>query len=483
MKEVIIEPSVALLDSMRSVGYSLEAAVADLIDNSIDASARHIQIDVDVVEGRHVAVIDDGHGMTDAQAQEALRLAGVVNDDGARRLGRFGLGLKTASLSQARSLTVISQKDGAAVAYRWDIDHVRKSGSWNLLALEASEWSDLPFAPHLLELDSGTLIVWEKLDLLLGDTEEPGAFLAATIEPLAQHLGLTYHRYLERGHSVFQVVLNGRSVQAVDPFLRSNPKTQFTPTETIQVGENTVSFAAYTLPHQSGLSKSEKDRADLGEGMRESQGFYIYRNKRLISRGHWFGLAKMGELTKLTRIQVDIPRELDSLWQLDIKKSRTEPPASFKSYLKKMMDPILTRGKRVHAFRGRKESSGPTVHVWDKVKDRSGFRYEINLENPLVQAALLRLDSSQAETILGLFETISAQYPVLDVYNEMAGNVAPIQKVVDSRSVLQRLELLKRSEVLQGTADEVHSVLKHAEPFDSINDLKELIERVWSANE
>ena len=483
MKEVVVEPSVALIESMRSVGYSLEAAVADLIDNSLDAEATSVEIDIDVVEGLRIAFFDNGHGMSQAKAKEALRLAGTVDEDRPGRLGRFGLGLKTASLSQGRSLSVISRRDGSTTAYRWDLDHIRSTGTWSLLELDPSEWADVPFHAEMLGSANATLIIWEKLDLLLGDAEEPGPFLASTIEPLLRHVGMTYHRLLERPKDGFRVAINGRPVEAIDPFLKSNPKTQYTPTETIEIGADTVSFTAYTLPHPSGLRKGERGRHDLGEGMRDFQGFYIYRNKRLISRGHWFGLARMGELTKLTRIQVDIPRELDSLWQLDIKKSSTQPPASFKAHLKRMMDPILNKGRRVHAFRGRRESSDSAIHLWDKVKDRTGFRYQVNTENPLVQAVLSKLDSAQATQIIELFDTIASQYPVLDVYNEMASNSAPMVPRFDNEGLKDKLLMLKRAEILGPDRKAAHDFLKNVEPFDQAENLAELIGHVWGADD
>lgn len=483
MKEVVLEPSVALLESMRSVGYSLEAAVADLIDNSLDADATSVEIDIDVVEGQRIAFLDNGNGMTQAKAKEALRLAGTVDDDRPERLGRFGLGLKTASISQGRSLSVISRHNGSTIAYRWDLDHVKNTGSWSLLELEESDWSEVPFHAEMLGSANATLIVWENLDLLLGDAEEPGPFLASTIEPLLRHIGLTYHRLLEPGKDGLRIAINGQPVEAIDPFLKSNPRTQYTPTETIEIGADTVSFTAYTLPHQSGLRQSERGRHDLGEAMRDFQGFYIYRNKRLISKGHWFGLTRMGELTKLTRIQVDIPRELDSLWQLDVKKSSTQPPASFKAHLKNMMDPILNKGRRVHTFRGRRESSDTFIHLWDKVKDRTGFRYEINTENPLVQAALLKLDSTQASQIVGLFDTIASQYPVLDVYNEMASNTAPMVSKSDNAGLTDKLLMLKQADILGADRGAAHSFLKNVEPFNQAENLVELIEQVWGTDE
>jgi len=475
----VVEPSVDLLESMRSVGYSAEAAIADIIDNSIDANARKIQIDLDVVNGDYIAVLDDGEGMDQVSAKEALRLAGTAHGHEGQRLGRFGLGLKTASLSQARCLTVVSVKNSVITALRWDIDHVKQTGSWTLLVLDAADINELPMVPELRKLENGTLIVWNKLDLLLGDAKNPGEFLAMSINEMTRHIGLTFHRYLSRRNNKLSITINKVEVKSIDPFLSENPKTQRTPREALIVGGHEVFFEAFTLPHQSGLSAEERSRIDLGEGMRDAQGFYIYRNERLISKGHWFGLASLSELTKLTRIQVDIPRNLDSLWQLDIKKSRIEPPASFKNHLRKMMEPILKKGKRVHSFRGRSESSAEVVHVWNKVKDRSGFRYEINVENSVVKATLMGLEPSQAESIVSLFGTIASQYPHLDVYNEIAGNAAPAIEVVDDALAIEKLKAMKDAGLFEAGPDSVYAILSMTEPFDNLDNLRDLIDQLW----
>ena len=483
MEQIVIEPSVNLLESMRSVGYSMEAALADVIDNSIDADATKVEIDFDVIDGDYIAILDNGNGMSKATAIEALRLAGTANSHQTKHLGRFGLGLKTASLSQARSLTVVSKKESSVVALRWDIDLVRESKTWNLQVLNENEFQTLPLFESLDFLESGTLVIWSKLDLLIGDSLEPGKFLAEKILPVTEHLGLTFHRFLDRPKNKITILLNGHKIPAIDPFLTSNPKTQQSPLEVIEIGDQKVSFKAYTLPHASGLSNMERNRSDLGEGMRESQGFYIYRNKRLISRGHWFGLARMTELTKQTRVLVDIPRELDSLWQLDIKKSRTEPPASFKAHLKKLIDPLLAKGKRLHTFRGRKEGNNEIIHIWDKVRERDGFRYEINLENPVIKATLSSLSTSQAEDVSSLLETIAEQFPHLDAYQEMAGNMTPIREVPTKEEISTKLVSLHESGVLGSEPEKVFLLLKNSEPFNQVEELSNLIQKVWGNND
>jgi hypothetical protein len=479
LEELLVEPSVDLLASLRSVGYSTQSAVADIIDNSLDANATKVDIDVDVVGGAYIAILDNGDGMNSAKAEEALRLGGTAGDERPGRLGRFGLGLKTASLSQARVVTVVSKRAGETTALRWDLDYVAKARSWALLKLDQSEVDLLPLAGKLQEQPQGTLVIWSNLDLLLGDARDPSVALSAEITGLLSHIGLTYHRYLARPTKQIAITLNGVAVVPIDPFLTSNPKTQFTPQESLSVGSSEVRFRAFTLPHFSNLTASERRRNDLAEGMRLEQGFYIYRNERLISKGHWFGLASMSELNKLTRIQVDVPRDLDHLWQLDIKKSRTEPPASFKVHLKKMMDPILTKGKRVNSFRGRTEKSAEVVHVWDKVRDRDGFRYEVNVDNPVVRATLAKLETGQAESVLSLLGLIADHYPYLDLYNEIAGNVSPAFSTPDEQLLLEKLVALKAAGIFSEQGTEVFQLLKSTEPFLGIENLEELIDRVW----
>jgi hypothetical protein len=420
--------------------------------------------------------------MSRKEAIEALRLAGTANSEGDSRLGRFGLGLKTASLSQGKKLSVLTKQNDMTTCLSWDIDYVKKTKSWSLQEVSVDEYEKLPLWENFKQLSSGTLVVLEKLDAIIGDSEEPGQYLAEKISSLASHLGLTFHRFLLANKSRLYLSINGAQVMGIDPFLTSNSQTQISPIEKVPIGESFVKFRSYTLPHPSGLSLEEKKRYDLSDGMRESQGFYVYRNNRLISKGHWFGLARMNEITKQTRIEVDIPREVDSLWQLDIKKSRTEPPASFKNLLRRMINPLLERGRRLHTFRGRKESSDQISHIWNKIKLHEGFKYEINLDNPVIRATLSSLDSAQAEQMAQLFETIANNYPFLDVYQEMAANNQPSAEDASEEEIISKLIKLRMAEIFNGSATDVTQQLKLTEPFSSVNNLEELVHNVWEPN-
>lgn len=478
MESEVVPPSVDLLESMRSIGYSLDAALADLIDNSITAQARNVTIDADVVDGEFMAILDDGSGMTASVAREALRLAGSVRNREATDLGRFGLGLKTASLSQARCLTVVSKQNGIYTALRWDIDFVRDSGQWLLNVLDEASLPALPLWDELSAQDSGTLILWTELDLLLGDTETPGEYISELIKDTARSLALTFHRFLSDRRQRLKIAINGVDIEPLDPFLSSNPKTQRSAPENLLVGESIVTVEAFTLPHPSSLSPQERRRPDLGDEMRKSQGFYIYRNRRLISYGSWFGLARNSELSKQTRIKVDIPSSLDSLWHLDIRKSRAEPPQSFKLRLRQLIGPILERGHRVHTFRGRRERTD-VEYVWSKLKTRVGFGYEINFDHQLVKSVLSGLDTKDAERVAELLQTVGSTFPMMDAYTEMASNVPNIKASPDQTTIVSKLRMIYQSGLFDTEPKAVVSQLAGVEPFNTIDGLESLVQQVW----
>lgn len=478
MDPEILQPGVNLLESMRSVGYSLEASIADLVDNSITAKAHQVVVDADVVDGKYLAILDDGSGMTPDGAREALRLAGTVEERKDSDLGRFGLGLKTASLSQARCLTLITKRAGIVTALRWDIDFVRESGQWLLIVLDESDLSELPLWAEFNAQPKGTLVIWHHLDLLLGDATSPGPFLAERLGGVRTYLELVFHRFLADRRDPLSITVNGLTLRPTDPFLSGNPKTQRSTPETLLIGGEEVRVEGYTLPHPSALTPAERKRPDLGEGMRDAQGFYVYRNRRLISHGHWYGLARMSELSKQTRIQVDVPRTLDALWQLDIKKSRAEPPQSFKARLRQLIDPMLNRGRRVHSFRGRRETT-EVAHVWSKLKTRDGFGYEVNLESPLVEAVLSRLGTDDAERVVGLLQTIASTFPLMDAYVEVASNVPSITPQPEREAVIASLQNIRQSDLFSADPGIAVTQLAGVEPFNSFDNLSTLVDLVW----
>ncbi len=189
----------ALIESLRDVGYSLQTAVADVIDNSLTAEAECIELLCNTdSENPEMGILDDGRGMSEEELLEAMR-PGTKSPLEARAssdLGRFGLGLKTASFSQCRRLTVVTRKDGLAACAVWDLDTVAEEDDW--LAEFPEDLSIVPWVERLA--DTGTLVVWQKLDRLLEDSSRAGQQdMMRQIDEAASHIGFVFHRFLSGG--------------------------------------------------------------------------------------------------------------------------------------------------------------------------------------------------------------------------------------------------------------------------------------------
>lgn len=289
--EVIPDP-ISLIESMRAVGYSVEAAIADLVDNSISARADLVEIKYDASDDPFVAILDNGWGMAPDELTNAMR-HGSGNPTDAREpddLGRFGLGLKTASLSQCRKLTVVSRKGDVTSARRWDLDVVQQSGRWLVVVPEIKELETLPMFSRLQAQDSGTLVVWQDLDRLTAGAFDPQSEMTTKLSSLYEHLALVFHRFTQKEEGIGPVTMmvNGQQIPPRDPFLRSNNFRQPLEGQMIRHERGDVRVLPFILPPVSHLSPDEISLAGGKEGLRGTQGFYIYRNRRLVIWGTWF---------------------------------------------------------------------------------------------------------------------------------------------------------------------------------------------------
>lgn len=425
MKHVLLPPfAPVLLESMRAVGYDPAAAVADILDNSITAGARRIQIRFDPGPTTALAICDDGTGMTLGELNDAMRHGSRSPNDTreAKDLGRFGLGLKTASMSQCRRLTVITRRNGVTSAMVWDLDDVAEAKDWTAGVLEDHEIGLTPFFTELLAPQStGTLVVWEKLDRLAADNPDDGSVLSDRMGRVGDHLAVVFHRFLS-DKPPLRIEINGSPVEGVDPFLEDSGSVAGPP-ESFYVEDHRVALRAFTLPHISRLTKAHIDRAGGEDGLRRLQGFYVYRERRLIVWGTWFRLARQEELTKLTRVRVDVPNSLDHLWSLDIKKSTAAPPAAIRQRLKDLVPKLAQQSRHTNAFRGRVSNSTKFVPLWNRVEDRDGgIHYAVNAEHQAVST----FRDSLPEEVVGAFGTLlralAAAFPVEALYNDRAND-------------------------------------------------------------
>ena len=414
-----------LMESTRAIGYSIEAAIADVIDNSIAAKASRVDIDFFPIGESYISILDDGFGMTREELITAMQYGSrnPLEERAADDLGRYGLGMKTASLSQCRILTVLTKKDGVYSGAQWNLNHIQKTESWSLLLIQVEEAKDYPSFNKLNSYDNGTLIIWQDLDkFAVGETDMAEAF-SRKMGLIREHLSLVFHRYLsgEVGLKKLEIKMNGEGVDPQDPFL-SKKSTQLMDAETIIVRGQKVRVTPYILPHTSKLMQKELKALGGKDGLRKNQGFYVYRNKRLLVWGSWFRLMRQGDLSKLARVQVDIPNSLDDLWTLDIKKSTATPPEEVRKNLAIIVEKISEGSKRTWTYRGKKETNDNIVHVWNRMISRDGgVYYEINADHPMVNAILAGHPEMrpQIETML---KQISLSLPLNSLYIDLTND-------------------------------------------------------------
>jgi len=468
MRSVISEPrAAALIESTRSIGYSFESAVADIIDNSISASAKSIFIQSDPSDDPSVAILDDGMGLGPSALEEAMRYG---SDPNAVRnvtdLGRFGLGMKTASLSQCRKLTVISSADGKISACRWDLDKVIETNKWTLLILDESDIVDMPLFGDLKKQGKGTLVVWESLDRGRDKSKDPQKAIIDDIERCKTHLSMTFHRFMEsevRTNKV-SIYVNRVKLEPADPFLSTHVTTKALPEEIIKTESGMIRIAPFILPPESKLTP--EDIKKLGGLDPKMQGFYVYRNKRLIVSGTWFRLTKTLELRKLVRVRVDIPNTLDFMWDIDIKKSNATIPVQFRDQFTKALSRVVENGEKRTRYKGRKANDEKTF-VWDKIIERESTMYRLNREHPVIKRALSSPNSVETEEMLTLIES---SVPFRDIYITIADDKD--NKVTAGKQ--NEDELLNLAIRLIASGDSIESVI-NTEPF---SEYPSIIEKV-----
>ncbi|MBF0340326.1 MAG: ATP-binding protein [Magnetococcales bacterium] len=417
-----------MIEALRGLGYSTATAIADIIDNSIAAGARMVDLRFDWRgPDSRILILDDGCGMGDVELDRAMRLGekSPLDSRTATDLGRFGIGLKTASFSQCRCLTVASkQKGGNPGCLCWDLDFLAASADdgWHLLE-GPNETSRELLAP-LATVEAGTLVLWERLDRIVAPGFSEQNFLDL-VDAVEHHLAMVFHRYLEGQNPGLQIRLNGRPIAPWDPFLSRHPATWTSPLVLLKTPGGKVEVQGHVLPHKDRLSQNEHDVAAGPDGWTAQQGFYVYRNRRLLVAGSWLGLGSGRSWTKeeayrLARIRLDIPNSADADWKIDIRKSIARPPVQVRLELIRLAEDTRSRARRVFAHRGKTVRLGdkqPVVEVWRAEHFQGGMRYRIDPAHPAVRTVLEEAGPlmPQIKTMLRILEeTIPVQRIWLD---------------------------------------------------------------------
>lgn len=472
--------AIAMLEALRGLGYSTGAALADIIDNSISAGANEVRVDFawDGPASR-VTILDNGRGMDDAELERAMRLGdkNPLDARSAHDLGRFGMGLKTASFSQCRKLTVATVKNGAVSCLRWDLDELAADPDGGWLLFEGPAPESKAFIAGLKIEKAGTLVLWETMDRIVttGYTSDDFHDLIDSVE---SHLAMVFHRLLQGPRPRLKLLINGRPVAAWDPFMSGHPAKPWTsPTTNHPTDYGTVSVQCHVLPHRDKLTVAEFETNAGASGWTAQQGFYVYRNERLLVAGGWLGLGNSRawnreEAHRLARIRLDIPNTADADWKIDVRKSTARPPVSLRPWLTQLAEHTRERARQVFAYRGTPapaQGNIPIEQAWKVERVTAGIRYRIDESHPSVAAVLASAGALQ-QLVKSMLRVIEETVPVQRIWLDTAENKdtprtgfegEPNSAVIDVARVLFD-DLIERKGL---SVEEARKSMLRTEPF------------------
>lgn len=390
-----------LLSSLRSVGYKVEMAIADIIDNCIGAHSTEIHIDFTWNEEKStIAIYDNGDGMEKDFLISSMKIGS--SDPAIKReaedLGRFGMGLKTAAFSMGKKLRVITRKSGLYSTACWDLDYIASlnDGKWRLLVDDIEYESVFKEYPKFRSEKDGTFILIENLDKLIDSFElkKSKNNFYRTIEKVKNHVGMIFHRFIEEDDLV--IYFKDEIVEAWNPFVLSNNATQELSEEEYFDGVKYVLVQPYVLPHKTKFATEEDFKKAAGhKGWNAHQGVYVYRNRRLIVYGTWFDFLKKEPAFNLARIRLDMSADDDYDWKIDIKKSVATPPLYMRDILDRVISVCTAKSAKVYNSRGaysKNPGSQQLGYVWEQRKNRLGvYMFYLNKKHPMLNKVFQQL--------------------------------------------------------------------------------------------
>ena len=471
----------SMIETFRAIGYNLETAVADVIDNSISAQAKNIYFSSEWKGGESViTIMDDGCGMDGDELVAAMRpgAKNPLEDRSEKDLGRFGLGLKTASFSQCRKLIVVSKKAGCEQVYWiWDLDYVNKTSKWELIRYPIAD--DYLYA--LDKQDSGTLVVWTHLDRVIPTNTSVSNEMAkekflAQMDKVKQHLAMTFHRFIEE--KSVKLFCWGHEVLPWNPFLASEGATQPFPEE--YLGQAVMK--GYVLPHKSHLTEQAYKNAEGSDGWTGQQGFYVYRGKRLMLAGDWLGFFRKEEHYKLVRIQIDLPNSLDSDWQIDIKKSTARPPLALRDQIRAYAKTVRNRGVEVFRHKGKilkTRKQQEFQPLWLEKKQGSKYSFIVNRDHMMIAEIKHIAETEPSKAIEYLLRFVEETIPTKSVFireSEQGETLEPFEKT-NSDIIMAMIRKIFESQTATGkSTEEIKLLLLNMEPFNNFPELIETID-------
>lgn len=478
-----------LLVALRSVGYTNETAIADILDNSISGAATEIELYFDW-DNRRIIIADNGFGMDYQELMDAMEIGSADPNEmrPSEDLGRFGLGMKTASFSMAKKLLVISKKNSTISNAEWNLNTVAFEDKW-----EISEYDESEILMILESIDTyiqynnwkqGTLIIISELDRLIDETniEKSKKNFYKMIRNIKSHIAITFHRFMEE--DALKISVNGNKLEAWNPFWIKSPATMELAREELFDGKNEVVVEPYILPHKSKYNSEEEFKEAAGvKDWRGHQGFYVYRNRRLLVYGTWFGKFKKEPAYNLARIKLDMSADSDFEWDIDIKKSKATLPVAIEEQITQIAYLAIEKSVAVYNSRGvynRKNTSNNTSlkYVWEQRKNISGnYMFYLNKKHPMLLKILSGMDENaqkELKTYLSLVESYSPTMlsGVMDKETDFV-----VSDEDKKREILNIQEKIRIYRMLQYDDVEIYDTLYDSPEYLYLReDLKKIIE-------
>jgi DNA topoisomerase VI subunit B len=475
MNVILTEPSAApVIHALRSIGYNASTAIADLVDNSLDAKATNININFEYYDSDGlISIIDNGMGMNEEMLQTAMNIGSKDPraKRGANELGRFGMGLKTASFSLGKRLSVLTKWEGTYYERCWDLDHVSDCNEWQLFTTIPEE---VKLRMNSIEGENGTIVCIDKLDRFMGygsnrKIKEISFF--NKVSRVNRHLEFVFHSILE--NSQIKMTINGNEIVPWDPFMKNHEHTIEGEMQILKINENRIKVKYFILPHASHLTENEYKNAGGYKGWRDHQGLYIYRENRLLYFGNWMGLFPKDAASQLARVRIDLPNEADSDWQVDIKKSGINLPEDAKRRLETISAIARKVSKEIFYFRTQSARPDQTIkgslNTWEQAGNEDGPQFILNRNHPILSEIFNKIDDDTAKLLNLYLKFVQLGSPSNIIDSPMVPEET-IQDVSDSKKdlVIQLASTIFSLNIVNNE-DQLLNTLITQPAFDGLN--------------
>lgn len=416
-----IQPSPNIIGTLSHSGYKIDTSIADLLDNSIAHNAHNIDIIFNFndanIDNWSVEIIDDGDGMDSQTLSNAFIMGerSLKDKRDSSDHGRYSVGMKTASIAQANYLLVVSKmRNKTFTAKAMDMDYLNDTKKWKGYDFDGNE----EYA-YVIE-DHGTNVTWKKIKFI--DRTLPYDLakkdLYSKMDLVSNYLGMVFHRFIEDGSLTINI--QGRKIKAWNPFFQSNLKTKKVDT----YKDEWITTNTYILPSKEELNEDEFLEMSRGDSL-SHQGFYVYRNRRMILAGGWLNLKNCKPHQKLNslRISIDFDSKLDEYFDVGFTKSTIDFPKNITDKLenivkigKQKASENLKQKARTHIKPGTTSKS----EIWITKNTNNKTVCDINLSHPLIKEYTKGMDP---KNINKLFKLIAGSIPTIFASSDYVENV------------------------------------------------------------